>query len=138
MFIAASICLLVSFSYIFKNVVKMLIDLKFDNSKFQKWFFLELPLLSGETMTILVSFGQIPFDKLIFLHLTLANTCSHLCKFRWNQGEWPSGLRSHIPNRKDPGSNPTRCFTGIWDPTLLQGSWWPSVRKSLFGCNWVL
>ena len=30
-------------------------------------------------------------------------------------------LRRYIQNREVPGSNPTRCSVGLWDPTLLQG-----------------
>ena len=33
------------------------------------------------------------------------------------RGEWPSGLRRYI--EKDPGSNPTTCSVGLWDPTSL-------------------
>ena len=32
--------------------------------------------------------------------------------------EWPSELRSYIQNWNNPGSNPTRCSAGLWDPSL--------------------
>ena len=38
-------------------------------------------------------------------------------------GEWPSGLRHYPVNWKDHSSNPMRCLAGLWDPTLLRGSW---------------
>ena len=42
---------------------------------------------------------------------------------------WPSGLRRCSKNRKVPGSIPTRRSAGLWDPTSLRGSRWPSGRK---------
>ena len=59
--IALSINFLVTLSYIFENVVKILTGRKFDIS-----FFL-VPLSSGETMAILASSGKMPFDKLLFI-----------------------------------------------------------------------
>ena len=62
MSIALSINFLVTLSYIFENVVKILTCQKFDTS-----FLLEVPLSRGETMTILASSGKMPFDKLLFI-----------------------------------------------------------------------
>ena len=45
-------------------------------------------------------------------------------------GEWPCGLRHCDKNWKVPGTNPTRNLAGLRDPTLLHGSWWPSVWNS--------
>ena len=39
--------------------------------------------------------------------------------------EWPDGLRRYTENRKDPGSDSTRCLAGLSDPTSLQYSRWP-------------
>ena len=36
-------------------------------------------------------------------------------------GGLPSGIRSYVDNQ-DPGSIPTRCLDGLWDPTSLRGS----------------
>ena len=38
--------------------------------------------------------------------------------------EWPTGLRCCNKNRKDPGSNTTRCLAGLRVPTSLKGSQW--------------
>ena len=60
--IALSIIFWVTLSYIFENVVKVLIGRKFDIS-----FLLEVPLWSGETMEILASPRKMPYDKLLFI-----------------------------------------------------------------------
>ena len=62
--IALSVIFLVTHSYIFQNVVKILTGQKFDIS-----FLLEVPLSSGKTMTILALSGKMPFDKLLFIPL---------------------------------------------------------------------
>ena len=62
MFIALSINFLVTLSYIFENVVKILTGRNFDMS-----FFLEVPLSIGKTMAIFASSGKMPFDKLLFI-----------------------------------------------------------------------
>ena len=62
LFIALSINFLVTFSYIFENVVKIL-----TGQKFYIPFLLEVPLSGGETMAILASSGKMPFDKLLFI-----------------------------------------------------------------------
>ena len=62
LFIALSINFLVTFSYIFENVVKIL-----TGRKFYIPFLLEVPLSGGETMTVLVSSGKMPFDRLLFI-----------------------------------------------------------------------
>ena len=56
--------LFVTFSYFFKKVVKILIDLKLEIS-----FFLEVPLSSGETRAILASFGKTPCNRLLIMAL---------------------------------------------------------------------
>ena len=53
---------------------------------------------------------------------------THFKKFSLRYGEWPSGLRRYPENRKDPGSNPARRSAGLWDPTSLRDSRWPSGR----------
>ena len=71
--IALSINFLVTLSYVFENVVKILTGQKFEIS-----FLLELLFSSSETMAILASSGKMPFDKLLFItfdegwHKTLA------------------------------------------------------------------
>ena len=46
-------------------------------------------------------------------------------KLSYKVRDWPSGLRRYIQNRKDPGSNHTRCLVMLLDPTSLRGSLWP-------------
>ena len=71
--IALSINFLVTLSYIYENVVKILTGRKFDVS-----FLLEVHLSSSKIMTILALPAKIPFDKLLFIafdkgwHKTLA------------------------------------------------------------------
>ena len=62
--IALSINFLVTLSYIFENVIKILTGRKFYIS-----FLLEVALSSGETMAILASSGKMVFDKLLFIAL---------------------------------------------------------------------
>ena len=70
---ALSISFLVTLSYIFENVVKILTGRKFDIP-----FLIEVPLSSGETMTILASSGKMLFGELLYIafdkgwHKTLA------------------------------------------------------------------
>ena len=45
--------------------------------------------------------------------------------FIFSGSEWTSGLKHYIHDQKNPSSNPTMCSAGLWDPTALQGSWWP-------------
>ena len=45
--------------------------------------------------------------------------------FSSSGSEWTSGLKHYIHDQKNPSSNPTMCSAGLWDPTALQGSWWP-------------
>ena len=44
-------------------------------------------------------------------------------KFYKFWGEWPSGLRCCIQNRKVSGSKPARCLAGLRDPNSLRGFW---------------
>ena len=67
--IALSINFLVTLTYIFENVVKILTGRKFDIS-----FLLEGPLSSGETMVILASSRKMSFDKPLFITLTKVDT----------------------------------------------------------------
>lgn len=40
-------------------------------------------------------------------------------------------------NRRDPGSNSSRCLTGLWDPTSLLGSPWPLGRTRMKTTQWL-
>ena len=42
-----------------------------------------------------------------------------LFQISFEMGEWLSGLRRYGRNQKVPGSNPTRCTTGVKDPALV-------------------
>ena len=52
-------------------------------------------------------------------------------------GEWRSGLERFIQNQEVSGWNPTACLAGLWDPTLLQTSWWPSGWERNINSDWL-
>ena len=64
--ILISINFLITLSYIFENVVKILTGGKFDI-----WFSLKVPLSSGKTMAILASSGKMPLIKYYLLYCLL-------------------------------------------------------------------
>ena len=109
---------LVTLSYIFENVVKILTGRKFDIS-----FLLEVTLSSGETIVILDSPGKMTFDKLLFpafdkgWHKTLAAIFTSLGGFIWKPTVFfmSSPLKSsNISSEFVPRALLEDVIEGIW------------------------